>query len=778
MNEIISSESTLISVLMDQIRSTSSTNANVEKPHAILWTDPNDEWRTLIPSLRREMPELLMLGEYDPENRTGPAIWLRCMIDGKLDHHQIPDGETPVVYLPQVGRQHLRAGETCPDALKPLVELMYRGALWLQKGGHDWTSYAFLTSKSALGLDVKGDTGTKDAILRSLDVIFSEPLARLQGTHLEAQDFDKLHSPDIDRELLMWLNDPQGVRNRKSDDSWEAFRSLCCDRYDFDPEEHGETVGGEKLGCADGSWLHVWRRFEDSPKAYSRIPELLRRSKPNRLDLEYSHWPDVNEQDEETARQTLQDLKNIPHNEACSAVLDLEKKHSPRRGWVWYQLELSPIARVLEPLSRLARHVKSAIGGQTPDEIAQTYLERGWQADQAAWQAVAQAGDGDRELISTAVNTLYSPWLEKSAREFQGAVEQTPLPNHTTAERIEVAERGCLLFADGLRYDLGVMLQDELERRGCQVQLSHRWAALPTVTATAKPAVSPVAAEISGGDLPADFAPAITSTGKQVIAPVLRAALEEHGFQLLTGGLGDIPQEDDARGWVEAGKIDSLGHKLEADLARHLNDEISSLAQRVEDLLDAGWSTVRVVTDHGWLLLPDGMPKVDLPTHLTASKWARCATISGDSQVQFPIFPWHWNGTQQFVSAPGIACFTASNNYSHGGVSVQECLIPDLLVVRSGDDRKRAVIETVKWVGMRCYVVAQETDGSVRADIRLNTATGESLAASAPKKVEKDGSTSLLLEDDQYESSTLVVVLLDDDGNVLSQHKTKVGNDS
>ena len=78
----------------------------------------------------------------------------------------------------------------------------------------------------------------------------------------------------------------------------------------------------------------------------------------------------------------------------------------------------------------------------------------------------------------------------------------------------------------------------------------------------------------------------------------------------------------------------------------------------------------------------------------------------------------------------------------------------------------------------RCHVVAQEAVASVRADIRLSTAAGKSVAASLPKKFKEDGSTSLLLEDDQYESSTLVVVLLDDDGNVLSQHKTKVGNDS
>ncbi len=41
------------------------------------------------------------------------------------------------------------------------------------------------------------------------------------------------------------------------------------------------------------------------------------------------------------------------------------------------------------------------------------------------------------------------------------------------------------------------------------------------------------------------------------------------------------------------------------------------LLERIEALLGAGWREVRVVTDHGWLWLPGGLPKVDLPKYLT-----------------------------------------------------------------------------------------------------------------------------------------------------------------
>jgi len=43
---------------------------------AVLWTDKTGEWTTLIEALQGVMPELLVLGDYDPALRRGPAIWL------------------------------------------------------------------------------------------------------------------------------------------------------------------------------------------------------------------------------------------------------------------------------------------------------------------------------------------------------------------------------------------------------------------------------------------------------------------------------------------------------------------------------------------------------------------------------------------------------------------------------------------------------------------------------------------------------------------------------
>ena len=97
----------------------------------------------------------MVLGDYAPEQRTGPAIWLRCALVGHIDTTLLPEGKTPILYLPGVSRQDLRAVESCPDHLKPLAELQYRGVIWSQINAKDWTILAYLKSdQGGLGLDV------------------------------------------------------------------------------------------------------------------------------------------------------------------------------------------------------------------------------------------------------------------------------------------------------------------------------------------------------------------------------------------------------------------------------------------------------------------------------------------------------------------------------------------------------------------------------------------------------------------------------------------------
>ena len=87
--------------------------------------------------------------------------------------------------------------------------------------------------------------------------------------------------------------------------------------------------------------------------------------------------------------------------------------------------------------------------------------------------------------VGAAIRTMYFGWLDDTARNFQTAAHKWPLPGRADLkDRLVAAEPGeCLLFVDGLRFDVAQRLLARAHERQLLVTEGYRWAALPTVTA-------------------------------------------------------------------------------------------------------------------------------------------------------------------------------------------------------------------------------------------------------------------------------------------------------
>jgi len=442
---------TILGSLIAALRDKGGPLDGQERPAAVLWPDPDGEWRSLVGTLRERLPEFLVLGAYDEAARTGPAIWLRAVVDDESGASVSTAGRTPVLYLPGVSRQQLRAGDDCPDRLKPLVELLYRGAVWAHPNGREWTVRAFLSSPKSLGLDVADDVGTRRAMLQALPEVAVAPLDRLERRRLDADYFHRVLSPDPLRDVLQWLGEGDAMRSRLGPERWSAFRGRCRDELDFDPETEPDVAAGERLGCGEGEWARVWERFLEAPESYEWVADVLLRSRPaGVLPFESERWPDLNAEAEEVLRLQLEELRDLSHDEICRRVLEAGEEHGRRRYWVWARLGLSPMAVALAPLARLAAEARTTPAGATPGEIARGYVEHGWAADAAARDALALVRAADRELVAGVVRRLLLPWLEDGARAFQDAVEREALPGRGGQPPVEAHEDMCLLFVDGL----------------------------------------------------------------------------------------------------------------------------------------------------------------------------------------------------------------------------------------------------------------------------------------------------------------------------------------
>ena len=768
-------EDTVTDLLKASIEAAAVYNPNdAAQPAAILWTDNTRCWQAVIPQLRGLMPHLLTLGDYEPDANTGPAIWLRCVVDGVVNIPAVRDA-VPVLYLPGVGRQELSAAQTCPSHLKPLVELQYRGVCWTQKNGKDWTVEAFLASKDGgLGLDVARDAATRQAMSRALAELASTPVGALMGKRLEADDFNRLLADDLPRDVLVWLNAPAETKAAWGGGRWDAFVSRCQSDLGLQPERDGEVDAAERLGKREEIWDVVWRRFDEAPSLYPALPALLRNAMPDMLALPRSSWPQCNEEDETRLRNELLHLREKPPAQAREAILAFERTHGERRDWAWARLGWAPLAEALGHLATVAEHTASELGGVSPEDMATRYAEDAWQVDLAALDSMAAVkSNADSQAVAEALNAIYGPWLDAAARHLQRLAAEAPLASQQEGDAVAAADSGtAFLFADGLRFDVAQRLAHRLTSVGRAVDVSTRWAALPSVTATAKPACSPVADQIAGSAIGEDFHPSVGETKQPLSTDRFRKLLDAAGVQFLAA---DDTGDPNGKGWTESGQLDKLGHSEQGKLASRIGEQVELLVERIEALLTSGWREVRVVTDHGWLWLPGGLPKVDLPHYLVTTRWSRCAIVQGESRVEVPTVPWHWNANERVAIGPGIACFIANNEYAHGGLSLQECVTP-ILRVHGGAGRAQALtIAKIAWVGLRCRVQVESATG---LSVALRTQVGNADSTlGQPKRLDEDGTASLLVADDDLEGATAAVVVLDANGQVAARQSTIVGGE-
>nr|WP_205964555.1 BREX-1 system phosphatase PglZ type B [Ramlibacter agri] len=746
---------------------------------AILWPDKDRNWQAALPVVKKLLPSLCVLGPYEPEQRSGPAIWLKAAVARVLSDAQF-DG-VPVVYLPGVSRAELRAIESCPRDLQPLAELQYRGVFWSQSNAKDWTLSAFLASKNGgLGLDVAQDRATQEALGQALQegALLERRADDLKGRSITAEWLLDLMAPNPTRDLLLWMNAPDAVRSQWSAVRWDVFVKRSKVDYGLDPLADGALAAAERLARAEGKWAAAWELYRDSYTSLPNVFALLAKVQPPQLGLfpdqqQLAGYPQANEQGESALRYALSACGGMDAVQARIAVMAAEKEHSDRRGWLWARMGRSPLALALAHLSRVAELSSAAPVGQTPAELAGSYRQMGWQVDEAAMHALGSVtAKTDVEAVGVALRVLYLPWLEEAARRLQEAVKGSGGLPALPADAVTLVPGTCTVFVDGLRYDVAVQLRERLSSIG-SVELGACWTSLPSVTASGKAWASPVASHISGTAEDTEFEPRVAADNKPLSGHNFRKLLAANGIQPL-----DKHETGDPAGqaWTEAGDFDHYGHEHGVRLARDLGTQLDQVVERVAELCEAGWTRIRVVTDHGWLLMPGGLPKTELPKHQAETRWGRCAVLKGSAHGTPLTFGWDWCKDVQVAYAPGVSTFVAGSEYAHGGISLQECLVPVLRFDRAAATGQAAsvTIKSVKWKGLRCTVEVEGASPGQRVDIRTKAALPSSSLAASAKPLEA-GKGSLAVADDENMGAAAVVVVLSADGEVLQKQATSVG---
>ena len=483
-------------------------------------------------------------------------------------------------------------------------------------------------------------------------------------------------------------------------------------------------------------------------------------------------WPRDNETEEDRLRALLSDVAVLTAEGSRKTVVALDAEHAWRRRTVWADLGHAPLAFALEQLVLLAELTAQPLASTDLAALVADYALRGWRADDALLRALAAAPrNADRSAVTRAALTMYRAWAEPAAIALQSLVG-APAPGHAYQATGPAPTGAVTLFVDGLRLDIAHRIQARLSALGLAADFATGLAALPTVTSTAKAAVVPVApGALAAGP---ELSPSRSTTGTAAANAVLKSLMADNHVQVLSSTEVGDPA---GTAWTEAGEIDHRGHDVHVRLVDYLDDDVDRIVTRIRELLDAGWSRVEIVTDHGWLLLPGRMEKVELPVSTAEVKKGRCARLKAGATVDVPTVPWFWDADVRIAVAPGLSCFEAGKEYEHGGISPQECIVPRLTVT-AGTSHAPAggpEITKVTWLGLLCRIELTGAGHGIVVDIRGLAADPKTSIAERAKETTTSGKASLNVPDEDHEGQPAHLVLVGPDGQLLADRDLVVG---
>lgn len=716
-------------------------------PEAILWCDPAGEFAPVLSALRTRLPHLLSFGAYDATTRTGPALWLRAAAARQVPGLDWPASDPPVIYLPGHGRDVLRGAEECPAELQALVWFAVTGVFFGQpKQARDWTLRGFLAAQgSPVGLTVPEDKATREALTRAVARLFTEPLATLKGRILDGAALDGLLVPDPTLDMLRWLD---GSLTPGSDPArFDAFASLAAKKLGLDPRKRTRHDAAARLVKREKGWAEVWSRFEEGNGGYEGVVTVLRAQEPQDLMTPPEAYPAENARRETALRNSLAALATKSHTEAVKAVLALEADHAWRRKTVWARRGEARLAEALQYLAEIAG--ATALPANDPSAIANAYVAEGWKIDAAELMALDIARTGEnRDAVTVALRAVYLPWLDGGAAALQALAAQSKIPFARPIAPPKPPENATLIFVDGLRVDVAQRLSGVLHAHGAKVTFSWRWSGFPTVTATCKPLASPAAGAFVAGAVEA-LAP--TSEGKSVTKPILMKAIEAVGWATTDTLLGTDPV------WLEVGRFDEEGHSLGARLAERVADGVAEISEIVLRLARQG-RRVRIVTDHGWLLMPGGLPHAELLSGMTApsARGSRVAVLKDGAPTTYARLPWSWDASVLLATPPGARAFYNGTEYAHGGVSPQECVLPVIDVTADAVAPPMSISAT--WQRLRLRVEVKGGAGMM-LDVRpASDAYGASLLPKGSRQLDDAGQVNVLVSDEHVGRKVCLVI--------------------
>ena len=492
--------------------------------------------------------------------------------------------------------------------------------------------------------------------------------------------------------------------------------------------------------------------------------------------------------------------------EAARTVIEKRKqsiwRRDPQRSPAWTTLERA--AALIESSSVVSHGLgdRKNLAG-----LMKAYTEGGWSDLDRASRLfeTALTACTDEDIISPVVDLCRRRYREAAANlqdaflaavqaegwPPDGAPRQTRIFDDHVTGLLERRERTAFFLVDSLRYEMGRDLGEALTGTG-EVEITHAAGVIPTVTGCGMAALMPGAdgmlrlVEKDGG-----LVPALGTRLLKTSADRMKLLAETYGDRFFETTLDELlgsPKKVAAN--VKNAELfvvrtqdpDAVAENLGAWRARrYLSDVIGDIAAAVRWVVSQGFDRVVITADHGHMMLPE-IPAGDIvqtPPGGWLENKRRCRLGSGLSGAAGTITlkAGHVGiqGDVQEVCLPiGFRVFSDGEGYFHGGLSLQEAVVP-VVVFRAGgekpssagkpqiDIRYRSDKFTSRVVGLKFHLQGDMFGTAARVRVEAYGGTGTKAkvvgeAADCEARDEKTREVTL-----QANKETPVPVLLDPD---------------
>ena len=167
-----------------------------------------------------------------------------------------------------------------------------------------------------------------------------------------------------------------------------------------------------------------------------------------------------------------------------------------------------------------------------------------------------------------------------------------------------------------------------------------------------------------------------------------------------------------------------------------------------------------------------GLPKAELPARLTETKWGRCAVLKEAAADNASlVLPWSFDPCVRVALAPGISAFSSGREYDHGGLSLQESVVPLLRVQRSEPVAGQPRLISVSWNTRKtiCSILTTDAVGLPLSLERLGSAIGDA------HPIDADGKGRVVFEEVDDLIGEQIAVVLRRDGQKVAEERMNFG---